>query len=551
MYVREKKHSKHTSVQLVKSVRDGDKVRQKVVRYIGSARDADSLEKLRMLAQIQLEQLRQDSVPSLFPAEELAKAAVAAPRHCNKRSTSINLEDLDCQRVSVAGIHDVYGQVYDELFGDLLSTRRSRAAPVLREVVLARIANPCSKRSTVAELERRFGVSIALSKVYRMMDRLTPEVLKKIERRAWHAARQLEGGEIRLTLFDCTTVYFESMAEDELRSKGYSKDGKPHRVQVLLGLLSSCDGQPLGWRIYPGSAWEGAALADAVEKIRCEYEVQRVVVVADAGMDTADNRALLDSCELPYVLGARLKSQSRSVQRQVLDASRYRNFDGPNCEPGSRWQEIPLPGGPRLVVHYSPKRARKDARDRERGIEKLTRKFGRGKSLKKLASPRGYARFLKVQGDAEVSLDRDKIAEAAQWDGLAGIVSSIAECPAPQLLSHYRRRWRIENTFRVAKHDLKVRPVFHWSQPRIQAHFAICFMALCCVRNLEARLRLMGKHYSPKQIHNELCNRLVCIHRNRKTGQRYAVPAGSTSEQKAIYRAVGLPLATRPIVLDS
>ena len=71
-----------------------------------------------------------------------------------------------------------------------------------------------------------------------MMDRLTPEVVEKIERRAWRAARQLEGGEIRLTLFDCTTVYFESMAEDELRRKGYSKDGKPHRVQVLLGLLS-------------------------------------------------------------------------------------------------------------------------------------------------------------------------------------------------------------------------------------------------------------------------------------------------------------------------
>ena len=556
MFIRSKKFPNRTTLQIVESRREGPRVLQKVLRHIGSAYNDEELADLKVLADNVLRRMAEERSPTLFGMEAMKKLDEAADKARKSRcETVVKLEDLREDERIVTGIHQVYGTLYDELgFNDVLGAREKHSAAVLREIVLARIAVPGSKRASVAALERDFGVTVNLSSVYRMMDRLTPKVVKRIEKCAWNASRSLLGeSAIRAVLFDCTTVYFESTNEDGLRQKGYSKDGKHGRVQVLLALLTTVEGMPLGWRLFSGDTWEGSTLAGAVKQIQEQYGVERVVVTADAGLSTGKNMEYLESRGMHYVFGARLRSAlNRREQELAVQLSEYERPDG--WDDGSGYRVIEQCGGRRLIVHYSPVRARKDARDREQAIAQLLKRIGRSpSSLKKLATHRGNAKFLTFNGDAEVGIDQSKVAAAAQWDGITGIVTNDTERTPQALLHHYRQRWQIENTFRVTKHDMKVRPVFHWSTPRIEAHFAICFAALCCVRQLEKRIVMHSRQpLSAEVVRQELCHRQVSILTHVNNRNRYAIPSKATEIQRTIYRAMGLKVpSTTPFPLDS
>jgi len=112
---------------------------------------------------------------------------------------------------------------------------------------------------------------------------------------------------INVVFYDCTTLYFESFTEDELKEKGYSKDMKFNQPQVLLGLLSTREGLPIGYQLFPGSQYEGNALEKAIEKIKEKYEVEEVVLVADSGLLSEKNQAELEKNKMGYILGARIK----------------------------------------------------------------------------------------------------------------------------------------------------------------------------------------------------------------------------------------------------
>lgn len=138
--------------------------------------------------------------------------------------------------------------------------------------------------------------------------------------------------------------------------------------------------------------------------------------------------------------------------------------------------------GRRLVVSWSLVRARKDAHDRQKAIAKLVKKLER--SDRELLSSHGNKRFIAVEGAARLTLNEDKIREAERWDGLQGIITNIRDMPHQELLARYRDLWQVEESFRITKHDLRVRPIFHWVPRRVQAHIAISFMAFACVRHL-------------------------------------------------------------------
>jgi transposase len=105
-----------------------------------------------------------------------------------------------------------------------------------------------------------------------------------------------------------------------------------------------------------------------------------------------------------------------------------------------------------------------------------------------------------LKGDSQVEVNQEKIKQASRWDGLHGVVTNMKKVGMRQVVSQYRGLWQIEETFRVTKHDLKIRPIYHWSQKRIKAHIALCFMALVSVRHLEYRMQLTNDKMSPKRI---------------------------------------------------
>lgn len=236
MYVRIKTspNSPRKSVQIVEGRRVDGKVRQKVVRNVGIAQDDTHLEELKKLGQVMIAQMQDEIQPGLFKPEEIAQRAIAsAEEKKSSEETSqaldVNLRNLrEEQRVTI-GIHEIYGKLYDQLgFDSILekSGRTDSARRILKHLVLARNASPLSKRGTVRELEERFGVELSLSSVYRSMDHLDDSAITGVQECAHLAARQLFGEKLNVLFYDCTTLYFESFTEDELKQNGYSKDMK-------------------------------------------------------------------------------------------------------------------------------------------------------------------------------------------------------------------------------------------------------------------------------------------------------------------------------------
>ena len=126
------------------------------------------------------------------------------------------------------------------------------------------------------------------------------------------------------------------------------------------------------------------------------------------------------------------------------------------------------------------------------------------------------------------------------------MITNVKEKSAEVILDHYRGLWQIEECFRVSKHDLKIRLIFHWTSARIKAHVAIAFMSLVCVRQLEYRVALQYQKLSPEIIRNELIHVQLSFLKHRKTGVRYGIPSKVGQHAKKIYQIIGLRLSTIP-----
>ena len=235
MFVRVKStpNSPRQSVQIVQSVRVGDKVKQKIVRYVGIAMDDDELVQLKVLAEVVKAKIEARHQPSLFPPETVAKQMLEAKAaKASKATLNVDLMQMVEEQRVVLGIHEVYGEVYRQLsFDTLLSQKRYRAShEALFHCVMARIANPPEqgkrKRGSVQHLEQDFGVSLSLEKVYRMMDQLDDNTISRLQTMTCEGTRSLLPDALDMLFFDCTTLYFESFKEYELKQNGYSKDCK-------------------------------------------------------------------------------------------------------------------------------------------------------------------------------------------------------------------------------------------------------------------------------------------------------------------------------------
>ena len=140
---------------------------------------------------------------------------------------------------------------------------------------------------------------------------------------------------------------------------------------------------------------------------------------------------------------------------------------------------------------------------------------------------------------------------ARRWDGLHGVITNVRDLSAAEIFARYRGLWQVERGFRVNKHDLKVRPIHHWTPRRIRAHLAIAYMAFSCVQHLAYRVRLQKKRsLSPEEIRNALLHRQCSILKHVHKPDRYVVPAAGTVEAELIYDALGLKFMTVPYVLN-
>ena len=556
MFIRVKStpYSQKKSVQICESVRENGKVQQRVIRHVGMATDDVHLEELKKLATIIKRQIIEEREgPFLVPIELLFPEKQQVPDEPQTSHSSIvplasretqeelvnaipvDLATLKEKNRIVEGFHDTFGKLFQELgFHQILPKTPTK---VLRDVVLARIASPSSKMRTQRILAADFGKDIPLDRIYRMMDALL-EQKDRIQQRVYHATQELCFGKANIMLFDVTTLYFESVEEDELRDFGFSKDQQFHTTQVVLALATTNEGLPIGYRLFPGNTAEVSTLLPCLEEWKRLLHIGEVVFVADRAMMCEKNLKALEEAGVTYIIAAKLKKLPLEAREKILNGPHQIGDE-------QAVQDFLLANGRRLVVSHSEKRASKDRRDREQGVERMRKKIGQGKNIKKLVPNYGYQKFLKVEGDGKLVVDEGKIDREAAWDGLHGVITNSHTTTSEELFAHYRRLWTIEESFRIQKHNLSLRPIYHFKPERVEAHVLLCYMAFCLMRHLEFRVKIQQEKISMDEMRQELWRVQASILQDEQTGKWYRLPAAASYKAKKIYQALGVKRSVR------
>lgn len=632
MYIRTKSspRSKNISVQLVESQRVNGKIKQNVIRHLGTAPVGEELEKLKQLAKGILFDMQQESLLKIKKSHssESSRFGMLSPINEEVFLKGISLEES--KRV-ILGIHDIYGYIYNHIgFNKSFSSAQKRKASgdILREIVMARIAHPQSKRASTDYLASQFGIELNLDHVYQMMDKIDDAFCERIQQQALTATLELTGEKLRVLFYDATTLYFESFSEDDLKKNGYSKDMKFNQPQVLLALFVTESGLPVGYELFPGNTFEGHTVTIALNKLKERYHIHDVIFVADRGMLSDTNLRFLEENHYHYIVGAKLRSLDEAGQAAVLqwlnsiskdqvtdemtqritvtpqaacsikifsdflseaDCNKIKKETYVLWRENKEWQfaiyengkikktlsildinelhvllsqapknEKKLPAETRkkilsfiksyhnkpklLVLSYRKARALKDQADRERAIQKLQMRLKRSRNPKQLISQYGFQKFVEVDGEAELKIDDKKLIEESQWDGVAGMYISHAAFNDEEVIKHYRGLWQVEESFRIQKHDLKIRPIYHWTPQRIKAHIAIAFMAFVCVRYLEYRVATQSQKLSPKVLKDTLVQYQASFITDDSTQKTYLLPSKCTSHVKEIYRVMGIKM---------
>jgi transposase len=576
MFIRVKStpNSPRKSVQIVHSQRIGSKVKQKIIKHVGVALDEKELQELKSLAvslKAELEAKNQLPLYSPQEIEDMAsrvvekknKELVNTKDAINREDYAVNLLDMLEEDRVIKGIHDIYGKLYDEINLKSVIPNPSRHVAIskaLKEMVLARVANPDSKSGSVDMLSSKFGVNLNLKTVYRMMDIIDDKQIKKLNKLVLTQTKSLLDDKIDVIYFDATTLYFESFSEDidnpddideAIRKNGYSKDGKFNQPQVVLALLVTKQGLPVGYKAFSGDTFDGHTIIPSLKEIEDEFKVDKIVYVADAGMFNKTNLEEFDKNKnMTYIVGAKIKTMSKVYKEQILNID---DFVELNDDTKVKTLDY---NGKKLLVSYSKKRAKKDKYEREKAIAKLKKRLKDSKSVKSQLSNNGYKKYLQLKSndknsscDLSIALNEEKILKDAAWDGLKGIVTNNETLSNEELIHQYSNLWQVEESFRITKHDLKIRPIYHWKPSRVKAHLAISFMAYTLVRYLEYRVRLQYKKLSPEKIRQILLSVQTSILYDTATDKKFAMPSKVSDDAKKIYKLMGVPITTKPSIL--
>jgi transposase len=394
------------------------------------------------------------------------------------------LDSLTNSQIRTIGPELIFGNIFDRLGFGILPDQ------LFRDIVIARLVSPTSKLKTVDYLYRYRGLKVSVDSIYRFLDKLQKFYKEQVERVAYEHTKALLGESISVVFYDMTTLYFEAEDEDDLRKIGFSKDGKFQHPQIMLGLLVGKGGLPIGYDIFEGNTFEGHTLIPVLEKIEETYGFKKPTVIADAALLSKKNLQNLSKAKYRFIIGARIKNENNAVQKDILKRRQ-----------GMKDQDsfiIKKEDGIRLVVTYSDKRAKKDAFNRKKGLNKLQSRVQSGKLTKQQINNRGYNKFLKLTGEIKIEIDQEKVNSDIQWDGLKGYITNT-RFSAKTVVENYRELWQIEKAFRISKTDLRMRPIFHYRKRRIEAHICIAFVAYTIYKELERLLKKAGLSMSPKK----------------------------------------------------
>lgn len=413
------------------------------LKHIGSAHTEHALRALLILAQGQLHR----DQPSLF--EETQKTLEFTLR----RSSSDLLFRVLCRQYQALGFDTLEDSDFIHL-------------------CVARMVEPTSKLDSLRVLADLGITGLTKDRLYRCLNRIVTGNYRSVIQHACFRATTAQA--LTLVLYDVTTLYFETQKEDAYRKSGLSKERRLE-PQIVVGLLVDQTGFPLSVHSFEGNTAETKTILPVLEEFRLEHRLPRVTVVADAAMMSRTNLTTLAAAGYTYIVGSRLTK----IPYAIAEYQKTGNLTDRQTVVDSRSEY-------RIIYQYKEKRAALDLKNIEKQIAKAQRIISGQSSAHR-------SKFVTVK-TKEKSLNRKLIEKAYALAGIKGYVTNL---PAPddQIIAAYHQLFRVEASFRMAKSDLKARPVFHRKREAIEAHLTIVLAALAVGRSIESR-----SHMSLKQL---------------------------------------------------
>ena len=520
---------------------------EKYVRIIESYRDASG--KTRMRTLLNLGKLDEKKIASLRRlGSKLFEAAGGSPEELSARSIA-ELGRYNYGYVLVCRkVISYYG--LDRLLERIEKKAKLQFSLVntVSLLLCERLHDPVSKRRTFFNQEEYLGLRpVALQHLYRCLDRLA-DLKETIQDRIYRTGRDLFNQKLDVVFYDVTTFYFESEQETDgaLRQKGFSKDGKIGNTQVLMGLLIDKDKQPVAYQVYKGDLYEGHTFKDALSALKERYQLDQVIVVADRGMlSKANLLELTGNHGYQYILGERLKTLPKHVQQPLLELKNYRKEWIMNDQENVivKYAMIEYQGR-RIIGTWSASRARKDRSERQERIEKAEIMAKHPALLKKKAAH--Y--FLKNDRQENYQIDQEKIERNEKYDGFLAIATNVTDIDTAVILDHYKHLYQVEHAFRTFKSFLETRPMFHWTDQRIEGHLCLCYIAYTIQIFINNELKKNNTPLTENTIRSTLDKMQLSL--IEQAGEQYYLRSKQSPQTAELIQALALKSLPDTILKD-
>ena len=393
---------------------------------------------------------------------------------------------------------------------------------IFQLLVYSRALNPCSKKGAFETRNNLFlDVELGINDLYRSLDYFN-HYKDALLLHLHEMVRLNYGRDTKNVYYDVTNYYFEIKEPDDFRKKGVSKENRTNPI-VQMGLLIDNQGLPISYKLFEGNTNDFDTLMPVLEDLKDDYGLGKVIVVADKGINTGENIAYNIIKKNGYIYSQTVRGGTAELKKYVLDEKGYTvNSDGFKIKSrvvttkiwivNDKGKRVQVDIDQKQVVFYSPDYDKRAKYERSKAVEKASKLMVKAKNG--AISKNGAAKYIKsTKVDKQTGeipklseihcLDSDKILEEEKYDGYYAIVTSELNMPNEEILAAYRNLWKIEESFKITKTDLKTRPVHVSTKEHIEAHFLTCFVELLLLRLLQ--LNTDGK-YSTKVLVDEMNN---------------------------------------------
>jgi transposase len=436
---------------------------------------------------------RSDETQSQETIEKVTEAMLSA----SKMYDILRLQDdLKAEWTKEFGPSLIFRRLWDEIgISDLITAEVKEfetefsIPDAVFNMVLNRLSEPCSKWHLDVWQGGTYGIEKFDShQYYRAMDYL----------RMFRRVRDLFQQEIDFVLFDTTSLvyYGEGEESEELLAHGFSKAHRGDLKQIVVGVIMSKDGIPLGHEVFPGNQNDVTCFRQIVEKVSEKFKIGRVILVGDRGMISKANVDDLVERGHQYILGYRMRTIPKTDRAEIFSKAQMRRIKGQEL----RWKEVDYKGQ-RLIVCYNPERAELDQKKREEILQRIRERIKSG-DIRTIVTNGDFKRFLRIAGE-KPTIDNEAVKRDETYDGIF-VISSNTKMRPLEIIERYKDLWRVEAGFRQLKSEIEAGPIFHWKDRRIRAHIMICFLALMLRTALYKRIKKEDEESSYRLVMSDL-----------------------------------------------